>query len=69
MTPDPDNEPIFDRDERVMVMGDITGWKVELWAHTGGDSITLKDNFATMDEAENWADEVRAILLNWDEWS
>jgi hypothetical protein len=68
--PDGPDGPIFtDEDEQVMVMGDITGWKVELWAARGGDSITLKDSFATMDEAENWADSVRAILINWDEWS
>lgn len=64
--PDGPDGPIFDREDRVMVMGGENGWKVELWAPRGGDSITLKDGFSWMNAAEQWADEVRVILTMWD---
>jgi len=63
--------PHFDRDDRVMVMAGTSGyWKVELWAPTGGDSITLADGFVTREGpsgAEQWADAVRDILKAWDD--
>jgi len=65
--PDGEEGPIFDRDERVMVMGGINGWKVELWAPRGGDSLTLREGFRNMMAAEFWADEVRVILTLWEE--
>jgi len=65
--PDPPApEIIMDLEDRVLVMGSPDGWKVELYAREGGDSITLRDNFETMDDAELWAGDVREILEGWD---